>query len=297
VRLRAERARLLGYPIHAAYVLEDETAHDIGTVNRLLAQMATPAVANARREAAAMQDLIDAELGNFALEAADWEFYAEKVRKARYDFDEAQLRPYLELDNVLQNGVFFAASRLYGIRFQERHDLPVYHPDVRVFEIFNADGSPLALFLFDCYARGNKRGGAWMNEYVPQSALLGSLPVIGNHQNIPKPPAGEPTLLTFDEVITMFHEFGHALHGMFSQVRYPRFAGTDVPRDFVEFPSQVNEMWADWPEVQANYARHYQTGAPLPQQLPTDVLAFEAQALHEAGSARLARRRMSVPAC
>ena len=273
VKLRAERARLLGYANHAAYVLEDETARTTGAVNRMLAQLAAPAVANARREGAAMQLEIDADKGGFRLAPQDWAYYAEKVRKRRYDFDESQLRPYLELNSVLQNGVFFAAGKLYGLTFRERRDLPVYEPTVRVFDVFDADGSPLALFLADFYARKNKRGGAWMNAYVPQSDLFGTKPVVANHLNIPQPPAGEPTLLTLDEVRTMYHEFGHALHGMFSSVRYPRFSGTSVPRDFVEFPSQVNEMWDDWPEVFRNYARHYQTGAPMPQALLDKVLA------------------------
>jgi peptidyl-dipeptidase Dcp len=273
VKLRAERAGLLGYPNHAAYVLEDETAGTTGAVNELLAKLAAPAVANARREAHAIQAQIDAEKGGFELAAQDWAFYTEKVRMARYDFDESQLRPYFEIDNVLQKGVFFAANRLYGLSFKERRDLPVYDTSVRVFDVFDADGSRLALFLTDYYARKNKRGGAWMNAYVSQSGLLGTRPVVANHLNVPQPPAGEPTLLTFDEVRTMFHEFGHALHGMFSNVRYPRFSGTSVPRDFVEFPSQVNEMWADWPEVLKSYARHYQTGEPMPQALLDKVLA------------------------
>ncbi len=318
VKLRAERARLLGYPNHAAYVLEDETAGTTAAVNEFLAKLAAPAVINARREAAAIQAQIAAENGGFQLAAQDWAFYTEKVRKARHDFDESQLRPYFEIDNVLQKGVFFAANKLYGLSFKERKDLPVYHPSVRVFEVFNADGTPLALFLTDFYARGNKRGGAWMNAYVPQSGLLGTRPVVANHMNIPQPPAGMPTLLTYDEVRTMFHEFGHALHGMFSTVRYPRL--TTVPRDFVEFPSQVNEMWVDWPEVMQSYARHYRTGEPMPQalldkvlatakfnegfattaylaaalldqrwhqitpeQAPTDAIAFEAAALKQAG--------------
>ena len=272
-KLRAERARLLGYPNHAAYVLEDETALTTTAVNKLLAELAAPAVANARREAAAIQAQIDAEKGGFQLAPQDWAYYTEKVRKARYDFDESELRPYFELESVLQNGVFFAASKLYGLSFRERKDLPVYQPTVRVFEVFNADGSPLALFLADFYARKSKRGGAWMNAYVAQSDLMGTKPVVGNHLNIPQPPAGEPTLLTLDEVKTMFHEFGHALHGMFSQVRFPRFSGTSVPRDFGEYPSQVNEMWDDWPEVLQNYAKHYQTGAPMPQALLDKVRA------------------------
>ena len=273
VRLRAERAQLLGYPSHAAYQLEEQTAANVDTVNQLLADLAPPAVANARREAADIQKIINAENGGFSVAAWDWDFYAEKVRAARYAFDESQLRPYFELNHVLIDGVFYAATRLYGITFKERKDLPVYQPDVRVFEVFNADGSPLALFIADMYARPSKRGGAWMNEYVSQSGLLGTKAVVANHLNIPKPSAGEPTLLTFDEVITAFHEFGHALHGMFSNVRYPRFAGTEVPRDFVEYPSQVNEMWATWPEVLQHYARHYRTGAPMPAALIEKMLA------------------------
>ena len=273
VKLRAERARLLGYPNHAAYILEDQTARTTTAVNKMLAELAGPAVANARREAAAIQAQIDADKGGFRLAAQDWAFYTEKVRRARYDFDESQLRPYFELDSVLRNGVFFAAGKLYGLTFKERKDLPVYEPSVRVFEVFDADGSSLALFLADFYARKNKRGGAWMNAYVSQSGLLGTRPVVANHLNIPRPPAGEPTLLTLDEVRTMFHEFGHALHGMFSNVRYPRFSGTSVPRDFVEYPSQVNEMWEDWPEVLKNYAIHYQTREPMPQTLLDKVLA------------------------
>jgi peptidyl-dipeptidase Dcp len=270
---RAERAQLLGYPNHAAYQLEEQTVGDVTTLNKLLAQLAPPAVANARREAADMQAIVDAEKGGFALGAADWQLYAEKVRKARYDFDESQLRPYFELDHVLLDGVFYAAHRLYGISFKERHDLPVYEPTVRTFDVFDADGSQLAIFIADYYARPNKNGGAWMNAYVSQSGLLGTHPVIANHLNIPRPPAGQPTLLTHDEVRTAFHEFGHALHGMFSHVKYPRFAGTAVPRDFVEYPSQVNEMWAFWPEILQNYAKHHQTGAPIPAELVAKIEA------------------------
>jgi peptidyl-dipeptidase Dcp len=319
-KLRAERAALLGYPSHAAYALEDQTARDTTAVNQLLAEFAKPAVANARREAADIQQAINADKGGFEVGAHDWSYYSDKVRAARFNFDQSQLRPYFELNNVLTNGVFFAAGKLYGLSFKERKDLPVYDPEVRVFDVTDANGKPLAIFIADFYARGNKRGGAWMNAYVSQSSLMGTHPVVANHLNIPKPPAGEPTLLTYDELRTMFHEFGHALHGMFSNVKYPRFSGTRVPRDFVEFPSQVNEMWAVWPEVLANYARHYQTGAPMPKELldqviaskkfnegyrtteylaaslldqrwhqlgaaqvPTDVLGFEAAALKEAG--------------
>jgi peptidyl-dipeptidase Dcp len=272
-RLRAERAALVGYPNHAAFQLEEQTAGSVDAVNKLLAQLAPPAVANARREAAEMQRLVEAEGGGFEIASWDWAYYAEKVRKARYAFDESQLRPYYELNRVLSDGVFYAAGRLYGLRFKERMDLPVYEPSVRVFDVFDKDGSPLALFVADVYARPNKNGGAWANAYVPQSGLFGTKPVIANHLNVPSPPKGEPTLLTHDEVRTMFHEFGHALHGMFSNVKYPRFAGTSVPRDFVEYPSQVNEMWASWPEVLRNYAKHYQTSAPIPQELLDKVSA------------------------
>ena len=319
-KLRAERAALLGYDNHAAYVLEDETAQTVGAVNKLMADLAPAAVANARKEAADMQAIIDAEGGKFQVEAADWAFYAEKVRKEKFDFDESQLRPYFELDNVLVNGVFYAANQLYGLEFKERKDLPTYQADVRVWEVFEDDGKPLGLFIGDFYARSNKRGGAWMNAYVPQNGLTGTSPVVANHLNIPKPSDGQPTLMTFDEVTTMFHEFGHALHGLFSNVKYPTFSGTSVPRDFVEYPSQVNEMWATYPSILANYAKHHQTGEPIPQalldkvmateqfgqghatteylaaamldqkwhqltaaQVPTDTLAFEAQTLKEAG--------------
>ena len=274
-KLRAERAALLGYANHATYQLEDQTAKTVDTVNKLLAQLAPAAVANAQREAADMQKLIDDEKGGFQLASCDWAFYAEKIRKARYAYDESQVKPYFEINHVLNDGVFYAAHQLYGLTFKERHDVPVYQPDVRVFEVFDKDGKPLALFLGDYYARSSKRGGAWMNAYVRQSDLLGLKPVVANHLNIPKPEAGKPTLLTFDEVTTMFHEFGHALHGMFSHVKYPRFSGTSVPRDFVEYPSQVNEMWAAWPEVLKNYAKHYETGAPMPQELLDKVIASE----------------------
>jgi peptidyl-dipeptidase Dcp len=272
-QLRAEKAKLLGYANWAAYQLEDQTAHDVPTVNKLLGDLAPPAVANAKREAADMQKIVDEEKGGFEIASWDWDFYSEKVRKARYAFDESELRPYYELNHVILDGVFFAAGKLYGLTFKERHDIPVYQPDVRVFEVYDRDSKPLALFLGDYYARPSKRGGAWMNAYVQQSDLFATKPVVANHLNIPKPPPGEPTLLTHDEVRTAFHEFGHALHGMFSNVKYPRFSGTSVPRDFVEYPSQVNEMWAAWPEVLKNYAKHYKTGEPIPQALLDKVIA------------------------
>lgn len=277
LKLRAERARLLGYPTTADYVLADETAANPATVNRMLGALAPKAVANARREGADLQAMIDAEQKaagqpSFQLQPWDWAYYTEKVRKARYDFDENQLKPYFEMRSVLENGVFYAANKLYGLTFKERTDLPKYHPDTWTYDVFDADGKRLAIFIFDPYARPSKRGGAWMNTYVAQSALTGEKPVVANHLNIPKPPAGEPTLLTWDEVTTAFHEFGHALHGFFQDVRYPYFS-MNVPRDFVEYPSQVNEMWADWPEVLAHYAKHYQTGAPMPQELLDKVVA------------------------
>ena len=272
VKLRAERAQLLGYDNHASYVLENQTAQTTSAVNKRLADLAPAAVKNAIREQEDLQKMIDLEDNTFELAAWDWDFYSEKVRQDRYNFDESELKPYFEMDNVLLKGVFYAATRLYGITFEERTDLPVYHADVRVFDVFDTDGSALSVFIFDPYARSSKRGGAWMNAYVSQSHLLGQKPVIANHLNLIKPPEGEPTLLTFDEVITAFHEFGHALHGMFSNVNYPSFSGTSVPRDFVEYPSQVNEMWADWPEILENYAIHYENKQPMPKELLNKVL-------------------------
>ena len=275
IKLRAEKAQLMGYDNHAAYSLENQTAQTPKAVNERLSSLAPKAVANANKEATDLQKMIDAEKGSFKLASWDWDFYTEKVRADRYNFDASQLKPYFEMDNVLQNGVFYAATQLFGITFKERFDLPVYQEDVRVFEVFNEDGSVLALFIFDGYARSSKRGGAWMNAYVGQSKLKGNKPVIANHLNVVKPPKGEPTLMSFDEVITTFHEFGHALHGMFSDVNYPYFAGTSVPRDFVEYPSQVNEMWAIWPEVLKNYAVHHETGKPMPKELLDKVLATQ----------------------
>jgi peptidyl-dipeptidase Dcp len=274
-KLRAERAELMGYEHHAAFGLETQTAQTAEAVNERLASLAPRAVANARQEAADLQAMVEEAGHDFELASWDWNFYTEKLRQARYEFDENQLKPYLELDNVLENGVFFAATKLYGITFKERPDLPVYHPDVRAWEVFDADGEPLAIFYGDFYARSSKRGGAWMNAYVSQSNLMGTQPVVANHQNIPKPSEGEPTLMSWDEVNTMFHEFGHALHGIFSDVKYPSFSGTSVPRDFVEYPSQVNEMWATWPEVLKNYAVHHETGEPMPAELLDKVLATQ----------------------
>ena len=275
IRLRAERAQLLGYANHAEYILENQTAQNVAAVNQRLGELTPAAVANATREASDLQQIIAEDGQNFELASWDWDFYTEKLRVDRYDFDVNQLRPYFELNNVLQKGVFFAAEKLYGITFQERTDLPVYQEDVRVFEVYDMTGATLALFIADFYARPSKRGGAWMNAYISQSGLQGTQPIIANHLNITKPTESEATLLTFDEVTTMFHEFGHALHGMFSNVEYPSFAGTRVPRDFVEYPSQVNEMWATWPEVLENYAVHFASGEPMPAELLAKVLSTQ----------------------
>jgi len=280
VKIRAERARLLGYANHAAYTLEDETAATPKAADDMLRQVNGAALQSARQEAADIQRDIDTEAaaahrGGFKLQPWDWQYYSEQVRKAKYDFDVAQVRPYFELNRVLQDGVFYVAHELYGLTFKERHDLPLYQADVRVFEVFDADGSPLALFLGDYYARDNKQGGAWMNNLVAQSKLLGFQAVVANNLNIPKPAAGAPTLLTFDEVTTLFHEFGHALHGMFSNVEYPLLSGTNVPPDFVEYPSQFNEMWAREPSVVAHFARDYQSGKPMPQALLEQVIAAQ----------------------
>ena len=274
--LRDEKAKMLGYDTYAAYVLADETAGTPKAVSDMLTQLAPAAVANARREGAALQAMIDREQAakgeeSFKLQPWDWAYYTEKVRADQYNFDESQLRPYFEMVSVLEDGVFFAMNKFYGLDFKRRTDLPVYNPDVMVYDVFDADGEQLAIFLFDPYARASKRGGAWMNSYVSQSGLTGDLPVVANHLNIPKPTSG-PTLMTWDEVTTTFHEFGHAVHGMFSNVEYPYFSGTSVPRDFVEFPSQVHEMWADWPEILANYAKHHETGEPMPQELLDKVI-------------------------
>ncbi|WP_409180286.1 M3 family metallopeptidase [Amycolatopsis sp. VS8301801F10] len=263
-RLRAERAALLGYPNHAAYVIADETAKTVEAAGGLLERLAPVAVANARTEAAELQQLLEADVPDATLQPWDWAFYASKVERERFQLDTAALRPYFELDRVLHDGVFAAANRLYGLTFTERHDLPKYHPQVRIFEVFDADGSGLGLFLMDYYTRDSKRGGAWMNNFVDQSRLLGRRTVVVNVLNVTKPREGEPTLLSLDEVRTAFHEFGHALHSLLSGVEFPTFTGTNVPRDFVEYPSQVNEMWMLWPEILANYAKHHETGEPLP---------------------------------
>jgi peptidyl-dipeptidase Dcp len=264
-QLRAQRAKLLGYPDHATFTLDDQMAKTPQSASQLLTGIVPAATAKARDEAARMQKLIDAEKGGFQLGPQDWEYYAEKVRKAEYDLDESEVKPYFELQHVLNDGVFFAANKLYGITFKERKDLPVYQPDVRVFEVFDADGKSLALFYADYFQRANKQGGAWQDSFVDQSKLLGTKPVVINVCNFTKPSEGQPALLSFDDVTTMFHEFGHALHAMFSNIQYPTLGG--VPRDFVEFPSQFNEHWALEPTVFANYAKHYQTGKPMPAAL------------------------------
>jgi peptidyl-dipeptidase Dcp len=278
VRLRAERAALLGYPTHAAYQLEDESAGNPRAVHDILTRLAPVALERAKADAGQMQALLvqQAEREHspaFELQPWDWPFYAEQLRRARYRFDQAQIMPYFELDGVLRDGVFYAAERLYGLSFEERTDLPRYHPDVRVFEVRDSNDAPLALFLADYFARDNKQGGAWMCSYVRQSTLLCAKAVVANNLNIPKPQRGQPVLLTFEEVTAMFHEFGHALHGLLSNVRYPLLSGTNVPRDFVEYPSQYNEMWARDPAVVAHFAKHYQSGAAMPPELLAKVLA------------------------
>ncbi len=261
--LRAERAKLFGAKTHAEYSLQTSTAKSPANVHKMLRQIAPAALRNAKAEAADLQKAIGTE---FELESWDWDLYTEQVRLAKYNVDTTAMRPYFELERVLVDGVFFAANKLFGISFKERKDLITYHPDARAFEVFNEDGSKLGLFIGDFYTRDSKHGGAWMNNLVDQNFLFDQLPIIVNNLNIPKPPAGQPTLLTFDEITTLFHEFGHALHGLLSKVTYIRTSGTNVERDFVEFPSQVNEMWILWPEVVENYARHHETGEKLPQE-------------------------------
>ena len=270
-RLRAERATLLGFDSHAAWVISDETAKTPAAVAAMLGRLAAPAARNALAEQADLE-----ALAGHPIEAHDWSFYSEKVRKATYDVDTAQMRPYFEAERVLQDGVFFAATKLYGVTFSERPDLTAYHPDVRVFEVTNDDGTEVGLYTLDLYTRDSKRGGAWMNSLISQSELMGHPVIVTNNLNVPKPAAGETTLLTYDEVNTLFHEFGHALHGLFARVVYPRFSGTNTFRDFVEFPSQVNEMWMLWPEVLANYAVHHQTGEPMPQEFVDKIQASSA---------------------
>jgi peptidyl-dipeptidase Dcp len=278
--LRAQWAALLGYRDYASYALEDEGAKTPEAVNKMLSQLGRAALLKAKAEAAEIQALIDVQAkashsSSFKLEPWDWAFYAAQVRKAKYSFDEAQVKPYFELDRVLKDGVFYAAHELYGVTFKERADLPVYRNDVRVFEVFEANGSPLGLILFDYFKRDNKNGGAWMDAFVDQSGLFGTKPLVINNLNINKPAPGQPVLLTFDEVSTMFHEFGHGVHGLFSDAKYPTLAGTSVPADFVEYPSQFNEMWAREPQVLANFAKNYKTGEPLPKALFEKILAAQ----------------------
>jgi len=261
VKLRAERAKLFGKNTHAEHVIAVQTAEHPDNVHAMLRKIAPAAVRNAKAEAEDLKKSAGTDI-----ESWDWGFYTEQVRLEKYNIDTSKMRPYFELESVLKNGIFFAANKLFGITFKERPDLVTYHPEARAFEVFNEDGSKLGLFIGDFYTRDSKRGGAWMNNLVDQNFLFNQLPVVVNNLNIPKPPAGKPTLLTFSETTTLFHEFGHALHGLLSQVKYPRVSGTSVQRDFVEFPSQVNEMWILWPEVVENYARHFETGEKLPQE-------------------------------
>ncbi|HVN92773.1 MAG TPA: M3 family metallopeptidase [Terracidiphilus sp.] len=271
-QLREQKAALLGYPNYAAWVLTDQMAKNPETVMHFLDALVPATTANAAGEAKDIQDLIDSQHGGFTLEPWDWEFFAEQVRKARFDYNQAEVKPYFELSNVLEKGVFYAAHELYGLTFKEQKDIPVWQPGVRVFEVFDADGSPLALWYCDYFKRDNKNGGAWEDSLVGQSKLLGTLPVVYNVANFEKPAAGEPALLSFDDVTTMFHEFGHALHAMFANTEYPDLSGTAVPRDFVEFPSQFNEHWASYPAVFANYAKNYKTGEPMPADLAAKVM-------------------------
>ena len=266
-QLRAQKARLLGFDTYAAYSLADQMAITPDKALKLLTDTVPAATAKARGEAMKIQAVIDQQKGGFKLAASDWDFYAEQVRKTEFDLDESQIKPYFEMDNVLHNGVFYAATQLYGITFKERKDLPVYNPDMKVYEVFDKDGSSLALFYTDYFKRDSKSGGAWMDVFVEQDGLTGAKPVVYNVCNFTRPAAGQPALLSYDDVTTLFHEFGHALHGMFSKVKYPSLAGTNTSRDFVEFPSQFNEHWAEDPKVFANYAKHYQTGEPMPQAL------------------------------
>lgn len=271
-QLRAQQAKLLGFDSYAAWKLQDQMAKTPQAALAFMRQIAPAATARARRETADIQAVIDRQQGGFTVAPWDWQFYAEQVRRAQYDLDESEIRPYFELNNVLENGVFYAATQLYGMTFKPRPDLPVYQPDVKVYEVFDKDGTPLALFYADWFKRDNKGGGAWMGNFVDQSTLLGSKPVIYNVANFSKPAPGQPALLSWDDVITMFHEFGHALHGMFANQRYPSLSGTATPRDFVEFPSQFNEHWASNPQVFSHFARHYQSGEPMPATLRDKML-------------------------
>ncbi|HZD30193.1 MAG TPA: M3 family metallopeptidase, partial [Candidatus Angelobacter sp.] len=266
-QLRAQSAKILGFPNYASWKLEDQMAKTPEIALDFMSKIGPAAATRAAVEAKDIQAVIDQQKGGFQLQPWDWEIYSEQVRKANYDLDEDQVKPYFEMNNVLENGVFYAANQLYGLTFKERHDLPVYDSDMRVFEVFNADGSTLALFYCDYFKRDNKQGGAWMNNFVDQSKLMGTKPVVVNVANFSKPAPGEPALLTTDDVNTMFHEFGHALHGMFADTQYPSLSGTSTARDFVEFPSQFNEYWAKYPTVFQHYAKHYKTGEPMPADL------------------------------
>ena len=270
-QVRAEKAALLGFPNYAAWVLQDQMAKTPEAALKFMDALVAPATAKARGEGEEIQALIDSQHGGFKLQPWDWNFYSEQVRKAKYDLDESQVKPYFELNRVLQDGVFYAAHELYGITFKERKDIPVYQPDVRVFEVFDTDEKPLALVYFDYFKRDNKDGGAWMSEFVGQTKLLGTLPVIYNVANFQKPAPGQPALISFDDVTTMFHEFGHGLHGIFADTEYPTLSGPNVPRDFVEFPSQFNEHWASYPQVFNHYARNYKTGEPMPAELVAKI--------------------------
>ena len=270
-KLRAEKAVLFGYPNYAAYVLYDQMAKTPATAVGFVHNLAPAVAAEQRREAAEIQATATREGASFAVRPWDWDYYAQKLRKAKYDLNESEIKPYFELNRVLVDGVFYAANRLYGLTFRERHDIPVYHPDVRVFTVYDKDGSELGLMYFDYFKRDNKAGGAWMSNFVQQSKLLGTKPVIYNVANFPKPQPGQPALISFDDTTTMFHEFGHALHGLFASQQYPTLAGANTARDWVEFPSQFNEHWALEPSVLAHYARHYQTGAPMPQALADKI--------------------------
>ncbi|MGB8834010.1 MAG: peptidyl-dipeptidase Dcp, partial [Candidatus Sulfotelmatobacter sp.] len=266
-QIRAQKGKLLGFPNYAAWRLEDQMAKTPEAAVKFMDALIPGSTGNAAAEGKDIQAVIDAQKGGFALQPWDWEFYSEQVRKAKYDLNEEQIKPYFELNNVLQNGVFYAANQLYGITFKERHDLPVYQEDVRVFDVFDSNGKQLALWYCDYFKRDNKNGGAWMDIFVNQSKLLSTIPVVYNVANFSKPAPGQPALLTFSDVTTMFHEFGHALHGMFADTVYPALSGTQVARDFVEFPSQFNEHWATYPAVFDHYAKHYQTGAAMPAEL------------------------------
>ena len=274
--IRAERAALHGFPSHAAHIVADRTAGTVEAVTERLDALAVPAARNVARERAALEEAMHADGVDGPLEPWDWAYYAEKVRLAQHELDESALRPYFEMGAVLRRGIFHAAHELYGLDFTQRDDLPLPHPDAEVFAVSDATGRHLGHFVCDWFTRDSKRGGAWMSEFVGQSHLLGTRPVVTVNMNVPKPSAGRPALMTSDEVDTAFHEFGHALHGLLSDCGYPRTSGTNVPRDFVEFPSQVNEMWAWWPSVLASYARHHETGEPIPQELVDRLLGAAA---------------------